>query len=69
MLVLPLRLWGEEPIGVLEALNKGTGRFGEDDLQILSALGALWTAAIEQGRLFGEKIAAGQNGQDRRSTE
>jgi GAF domain-containing protein len=69
MLILPLQLWGEEPIGVLEVLNKRTGRFGDDDLEILTTIGALWTAALEQGRLFGEKIAGSPNGQDRRATK
>jgi GAF domain-containing protein len=68
MLILPLQLWGEEPIGVLEVLNKRNGRFGDDDLEILTTIGALWTAALEQGRLFGETIAGSPNGRDRRST-
>ena len=50
MIILPLRRWGGEPIGVLEVLNKAGGSLNEDDVDILSIVSALSAAAIEQKR-------------------
>ena len=48
MIVLPLRRWGGEPIGVLEVLNKVDGRLDHYDVDILTVISALSAAAIEQ---------------------
>jgi len=50
MIVLPLKRWEGEPIGVLEILNKHEGRLNEDDMDILVVVSALSAAAIEQTR-------------------
>jgi two-component system cell cycle sensor histidine kinase/response regulator CckA len=50
MIVLPLRRWGGEPIGVLEVLNKREGQLNQDDIDILIVVSALSAAAIEQIR-------------------
>ena len=54
MIVLPLKRWGGEPIGVLEVLNKREGRLNKDDVAILSIISALSAETIEQARLFEE---------------
>jgi signal transduction histidine kinase len=54
MIVLPLKQWGREPIGVLEVMNKQEGRLNQDDVALLTIVSALSTAAIEQARLFEE---------------
>ena len=50
MIVLPLKRWEGQPIGVLEILNKHEGRLNEDDMDILVVVSALSAAAIEQTR-------------------
>jgi len=54
MIVLPLKRWGGEPIGVLEALNKRDGQLDQDDVAILTIISALSAETIEQARLFEE---------------
>ncbi len=54
MIVLPLKRWEGEPIGVLEVLNKREGRLDQDDVAILSIISALSSETIEQARLFEE---------------
>jgi len=54
MIVLPLKRWEGEPIGVLEVLNKREGRLDHDDVAILTIISALSAEAIEQARLFEE---------------
>ncbi len=54
MIVLPLKQWGREPIGVLEVMNKRNGRLEQEDVALLTIISALSTAAIEQTRLFEE---------------
>jgi len=54
MIVLPLRRWGGEPIGVLEVLNKREGRLDQEDVAILTIISALSAETIEQARLFEE---------------
>jgi signal transduction histidine kinase len=59
MIVLPLKQWGKEPIGVLEVMNKRHGRLDQQDVAILTIISALSTLVIEQVRLFEEaKLAA-----------
>ncbi|MBM4121521.1 MAG: response regulator [Nitrospira sp.] len=43
-------LGGGAPIGVLEVLNKASGRLDEDDVDLLTVVSALSAAAIEQQR-------------------
>lgn len=57
MLVVPLKLLGEEPIGVLEVLNKRSGTFNQGDLQLLTTFSTLLTAAIEHTRLYREQAS------------
>jgi signal transduction histidine kinase len=54
MIVLPLKRWEGEPIGVLEVLNKREGRLDQDDVAILTIISALSSETIEQARLFEE---------------
>jgi diguanylate cyclase (GGDEF)-like protein len=49
-------------IGVLEALNKIDGDFGEDDVTILYALGNQVAIAIENAQLYQEAITDGLTG-------
>ncbi len=42
----------DKVIGVLEAINKQTGDFSNEDLELISALGAQAAVAIENARLF-----------------
>lgn len=52
MIALPLKRWGGEPIGVLEVINKTTGRLDKDDLSILIIVSAITSLVIEQAWLF-----------------
>jgi signal transduction histidine kinase len=54
MIVLPLKRWEGEPIGVMEVLNKREGRLDQDDVAILTIISALSAEMIEQARLFEE---------------
>jgi signal transduction histidine kinase len=42
----------EKVVGVLEAINKKSGTFSQEDLQVMTALGAQAAVAIETARLF-----------------
>ena len=42
----------QKVVGVLEAINKQSGTFNEEDMQVLMALGAQAAVAIETARLF-----------------
>jgi two-component system, cell cycle sensor histidine kinase and response regulator CckA len=50
MIVIPLKRWNGEPLGVLQVLNKKENVFTEEDADILTILSALATAVIEQMR-------------------
>lgn len=54
MIVLPLKRWGDEPIGVMIVLNKREGQLDQDDVAILTIVSALSAQAIEEARLFEE---------------
>lgn len=54
MIVLPLKRWEGEPIGVMEVLNKREGRLDQDDVAILTIISALSAETIELARLFDE---------------
>ncbi len=51
LLGVPLMI-GERVIGVLEAINKGSGEFTSEDQELLMALGGQAAIAIENARLF-----------------
>ena len=54
MVVLPLRRWEGQPIGVMEVLNKTDGTLDEEDAALLSVVSAFAAMAIEQARLYEE---------------
>ncbi len=54
IIVLPLKRWAGEPIGVMEILNKRNGPLDEDDLAILTIISALAADQIEKARLHQE---------------
>jgi signal transduction histidine kinase len=54
MITLPLKRWKDEPIGVLNVLNKREGQLDEHDLSLLTILSAFAALAIQQARLFEE---------------
>ncbi len=54
MVVLPLKRWEGEPIGVMEILNKRDGLLDEDDLDILTIISAIAADQIEKARLHEE---------------
>jgi putative methionine-R-sulfoxide reductase with GAF domain len=55
LVALPLKLKGEDAIGVMELLNKTSGLFDENDLQALRPLVTLLTATLEQLRIYGDQ--------------
>ncbi len=52
MLVVPLKRHGGAPIGVIEILNKNTGRISREDLDALVVISGIAAAAIEQSKAF-----------------
>jgi signal transduction histidine kinase len=54
MVVLPLKRWEGDPIGVMEVLNKADGTLDEEDAVLLSVVSAFAAMAIEQARLYEE---------------
>ena len=54
MIAIPLKRWEGDPIGVLEVMNKRNGRLDQDDVGILTIIGAFTALSIEQARLFQE---------------
>jgi signal transduction histidine kinase len=52
MIVLPLKRWEGEPIGVLTVVNKCQGVLNQDDVAILQILSAFTAVAIDAARLF-----------------
>ena len=58
LIALPLKRWEGDPIGVLEVMNKKSGRLDKDDVAILTIISAITAISIEQARLFEEvKVA------------
>jgi signal transduction histidine kinase len=47
MIVVPLKRYGEAPIGVIEILNTGTGQITGDDLDALMIIASIAASAIE----------------------
>ncbi len=58
MIILPLKRWQGEPIGVIEILNTRTRRITEDDVEVLTMISSLATPVIEEARLFEAKKLA-----------
>ena len=54
LIALPLKRWEGDPIGVLEVMNKKTGRLDHDDVAILTIISAFTAISIEEARLFEE---------------
>ncbi len=54
ILAVPLRTHDGTLKGVVQALNKSSGPFDDDDVQLLGALGAEVAVALERARLFDE---------------
>jgi signal transduction histidine kinase len=52
MVTVPLKSIEGAPIGVMQVLNKEKGTFDEQDLELLSIMGAQAAAAIESQRLY-----------------
>lgn len=54
MIVLPLKRWSGDPIGVLEVLNKRRGRFDQDDVALLTVVSAAAASSIERAYWYEE---------------
>ena len=52
MITVPLRRWRNEPIGVMNVLNKRGGQLDEQDLGLLVVISAFAAIAIQQARQF-----------------
>ncbi len=52
MIILPLKRWQGEPIGVIEILNKRDCGLNDDDVAVLTMISSLATPAIDEARLF-----------------
>lgn len=55
MLCVPLKSASGEPVGVVEAINKRSGAFSEDDLATLEAVAGIVAIAIENAMLFADQ--------------
>jgi signal transduction histidine kinase len=58
LMIVPLKRWQGEPIGVIEILNKRDRPLDEDDVAVLTMISSLATPAIEEARLFEAKKLA-----------
>jgi signal transduction histidine kinase len=58
MLILPLKRWQGEPIGVIEILNTQHPRITEEDVAVVTIISSLATPVIEEARLFEAKKLA-----------
>ena len=58
LVIVPLKRWQGEPIGVIEILNKRDRPIDEDDVAVLTMISSLATPAIEEARLFEAKKLA-----------
>lgn len=54
LIVVPLKRWQGEPIGVLEVLNKRRGRFDRQDLALLTVVSAAAASSIERAYWYEE---------------
>jgi signal transduction histidine kinase len=58
LVIVPLKRWQGEPIGVIEVLNKRCRPIDDDDVAVLTMISSLATPAIEEARLFEAKKLA-----------
>ncbi|HKY73515.1 MAG TPA: GAF domain-containing sensor histidine kinase [Nitrospira sp.] len=58
MLILPLKRWQGEPIGVIEILNTRHQPITEEDIAVVTIISSLATPVIEEARLFEAKKLA-----------
>lgn len=58
MVILPLKRWQGEPIGVIEILNTRNHLITEDDISVLTIISSLATPVIEEARLIEAKKLA-----------
>lgn len=58
MITAPLNMEGEEPIGVVQLINKVDGGFSETDAAVLDTVAAVSTMAIHNSRLTDEATRA-----------
>ena len=58
MLILPLKRWQGEPIGVIEILNTRRQRITDEDIAVLTIISSLATPVIEEARLCEAKKLA-----------
>jgi signal transduction histidine kinase len=58
MLILPLKRWQGEPIGVIELLNTRHQPITEEDIAVVTIISSLATPVIEEARLFEAKKLA-----------
>lgn len=58
LVIVPLKRWQGEPIGVIEILNKRDRAIDDDDVAVLTMISSLATPAIEEARLFEAKKLA-----------
>lgn len=54
MVTVPLKSPQGQPLGVMQVLNKETGRFDDDDVEVLEILGGQIAIALESARLYEE---------------
>jgi signal transduction histidine kinase len=54
MVTVPLKSPQGQTIGVMQVLNKDTGRFDDDDVEVLEILGGQIAIALESARLYEE---------------
>ncbi|HLA35191.1 MAG TPA: HD domain-containing phosphohydrolase [Rhodocyclaceae bacterium] len=55
MLCVPLKGGDNQPLGVVQAINKHGGLFGDDDLVLLQAVASIVSIAVENAMLFAEQ--------------
>lgn len=60
MITVPLMMEDEEPIGVVQLINKGAGAFTDDDAMVLDTVSAVSTMAYLNTRLLDESTRASQ---------
>ncbi len=58
LVIVPLKRWQGEPIGVIEVLNKRDRQIDDNDVAVLTMISSLATPAIEEARLFEAKKLA-----------
>lgn len=60
MITVPLMMEGEQPIGVVQLINKNDGAFDEDDATVLDTVSAISTMAYLNSRLLEESTRSSQ---------